>query len=531
MIMPTPEDHIEVEWQFSAPAVAPIAAWLAAARVPGYRITPGPTKDLADTYYDTEDWRIHAACFTCRTREKKDGAELTLKAFAEAKDGMRSRREINERLDVGAPEALSLAPGPGGKLIRSAAGGRPLRAVFTVRTHRQTFLLSDDEGHLGEIALDETAIPLAEAEPVTFARAEVEVDAAAVARARRFVDLLAVTGGLSPVATSKFEAALEATGQHPTPPVPDLGPTAISDAMPTGQVAFAIMRKHFGVFLANEAGTRIGHDIEALHDMRVAARRLRAAMSAFRPFLSPSIQGIRDELGWVAAALGEVRDLDVQLERIGEWREGFDPARVHALDAIGQLFEVRRDASRTRMLRALDSRRYERFVRRFAAVLRRGPARSYAPGSRPILGTAPDLLEMRYRRLRKPGDRIVPGTPAAQYHLLRIEAKRLRYCLEFVGPVYGKPATDFSVRLTALQDVLGLHQDADVAVAMLHDMAASAGRRLGPETVLAMGAISERYRVQAEQLRARFPAVYKPLGGGEWRALRRLLESRRPPAS
>ena len=180
------------------------------------------------------------------------------------------------------------------------------------------------------------------------------------------------------------------------------------------------------------------------------------------------------------------------------------------------------------MLRVLDSRRYERFVRRFTGVLRRGPARRFAPGAPPILATAPDLLETRYRRLRKGGDRIVPRTPAAEYHLLRIEAKRLRYCLEFVGPVYGKPATDFSVRLTALQDLLGLHQDADVAVAMLHDMAGSAGRRLGPETVLAMGAISERYRVQAEDLRSKFPAVYRPLGGREWRALRRLLESRRP---
>ncbi|MBI5948113.1 MAG: CHAD domain-containing protein [Chloroflexi bacterium] len=528
--MSTPEDHIEVEWQFSAPAVGPIAEWLASARVPGYHVTPGAVKDLDDTYYDTDDWRIHAARFTCRTREKKDGAELTLKAFADAKDGMRSRREINERLEVVAPEALAAAPGPGGKLIRAAAGTRPLRPVFSVRTHRQTFLLGDDEGHLGEIALDETSIPREGAEPVRFARVEVEVDAAAVARAQRFVDLLVVTGGLRAVGTSKFEAALEATGQQPTPAVPELGSTAVTDAMPTSEVAFAIMRKHFAVFLANEAGTRIGHDIEALHDMRVAARRLRAAMSAFRPFLSPAIQRIRDELGWVAAALGEVRDLDVQLERIGEWREGFDPGRVHALDAIADLFEARRTAARTRMLRVLDSRRYERFVLRFTAVLRRGPARRFAPGARPILATAPDLLKTRYRRLRKRGDRIVPGTPAAEYHLLRIEAKRLRYCLEFAGPVYGKPATDVSVRLTALQDVLGLHQDADVAVAMLHEMAGRAGRRLGPETVLAMGAISERYRVQAEELRARFPAVYKPLGGSEWRALRRLLESRRPPA-
>ncbi|MBE0608706.1 MAG: CHAD domain-containing protein, partial [Dehalococcoidia bacterium] len=132
---------------------------------------------------------------------------------------------------------------------------------------------------------------------------------------------------------------------------------------------------------------------------------------------------------------------------------------------------------------------------------------------------------------RKAGDRIGKSSPPELYHALRIDAKKLRYALEFVGAgIYGKPAVDFSTRVTALQDVLGLHQDAYVAIDMLQEIADSSGRRLGPATLMAMGVITERYRAHAEELRAQFPSVYKPIAGEEWRKLFKLMEARRPPA-
>ena len=58
---------------------------------------------------------------------------------------------------------------------------------------------------------------------------------------------------------------------------------------------------------------------------------------AFRPFLTPRVLALRDELGWVAAALGEVRDLDVQIDRMDEWREGVPEERAQSLYAIDAL--------------------------------------------------------------------------------------------------------------------------------------------------------------------------------------------------
>jgi len=533
-------DILEVEWQFAAPDIAGVASWLAEARVPGYTVTPGPTKDLHDTYFDSPDWRIHAARYTCRVRTKGTSSELTLKAMAEAQSSMRSRRELTETLEraeralAQAPERTELAspvfaPGPAGQLIRTAVGRRPVMPIFSLHTHRQTFVLADEAGTIGEIAVDETTVPVAETEPYRFSRVEVEVDADAVERAGRFVDLLVAAGGLTPAGSSKFEAALAATGQAVPGPV-SLGPVEVVGTQTAAETAYAILRKQFGAFLANEAGTRLGDDIEALHDMRVASRRLRAAMSAFGQYLPPRMQPLRDQLGWVASALGVVRDLDVQIERLPEWREGFTPEQIVAVDAIEAILRGRRDAARKRMLAVLDSRRYDVFVLRFTAALRRGPPKRFGAGQEPILAVAPDLVERRYKRLDRDGGRIHRNSPPDAYHALRIESKKLRYALEFVGPIYGKAAISFSKRVTELQDVLGLHQDAYVATAMLQELAATSARKLGPNALLTMGAIAERYRQHGVELRAQFPKVFKPLTGVDWTRLLKTMESRRAPA-
>jgi CHAD domain-containing protein len=212
-----------------------------------------------------------------------------------------------------------------------------------------------------------------------------------------------------------------------------------------------------------------------------------------------------------------------------EWRASFEAERAAALEAVEGVLQTRRRAARKRMLAVLDSRRYERLCESFGNSLRIGPPRSFVPGRAPILAVAPDMVERRYKRVRKLGDQIKKDSPPDLYHQLRIDAKKLRYSLEFVGNgIYGKPALEFSARVTAMQDVLGLHQDAYVAIDMLQEVADSSGRRLGPATLMAMGSISERYRTDAVDLRAKFPAVYKPLAGEEWKRLLKLMESRRP---
>ncbi|MEX1104226.1 MAG: CHAD domain-containing protein, partial [Dehalococcoidia bacterium] len=514
--MASPASHTESEWQFAALDVTLLARWLESANIPGYTVVEAGMKEVTDTYFDTDDWRLQRAGLTCRVREKVDGAELTIKTMADAPGGLRQRQERNEPISGNGVEAIFEAQGEVSRAVKLVVGRKPLGPLFTLKQRRRLFRLHDTAGDLGEISLDETTIPLeVEAAPVKLTRVEVEVTD--VERAQRFVDVLVAATGLTPAATGKFQSALIATGMRVVRPQEELGPTAIDERMSVGEVAFAVLRKHFGAFLANEGGTRLGEDIEALHDMRVAARRMRAAMSLFRAYLPVRMESLRLELGWVAAALGEVRDLDVQLERMEEWRAGFDEERAHALDAVEAILHVRRQHARARMLNVLNSRRYESFTRRFAARLGRGPARSFAPGRVSILAVAPDLIEKRYRRVRKQARAIGRETAPEAYHQLRIDGKKLRYALEFVGPIYGRPALDFARGVTALQDVLGLHQDAYVAIDLLEELARTQSRRLSAATMMTMGAISERYRQDAVALRKRFPKVWKQLARAEWK--------------
>jgi CHAD domain-containing protein len=129
--------------------------------------------------------------------------------------------------------------------------------------------------------------------------------------------------------------------------------------------------------------------------------------------------------------------------------------------------------------------------------------------------------------VRKAGNRIGPETPASDYHRLRIRCKRLRYALEFLGELYPGKTQPLISRLVALQNLLGLHQDAEVAIDRLRQLAVSGADGLNPGTIFAMGEIAERLRQGAIELRAQFPTAYARLSGKRWKAFRKVLEDKR----
>jgi CHAD domain-containing protein len=180
------------------------------------------------------------------------------------------------------------------------------------------------------------------------------------------------------------------------------------------------------------------------------------------------------------------------------------------------------------MLEALDSRRFAVFVSRFRRTLRARHVRRSGPASFPARGVAPDLLEGRMRRFRNRAERIGPDSPASAYHRLRIDAKNLRYALEFLADVYPGRTRRLTERLVALQDILGLHQDADVAHERLWQLARENGGELRADTIFAMGEIAERYWQSMAALRAEFPAAYARTKGKTWRAFLKRSEAERP---
>jgi triphosphatase len=580
-------DHQEVEWQFEDADLERVESWLEErAEDLSIAIGPGAKKELVDTYYDTEDWRLYRAGYALRIRRADKETEATMKSLTAAGSGDRGgtsgnawrRREISEPLENGEVENLLKARGPVGERLRALAGVRELRPLFEVHTNRQTFdlvpgeraggpdvaasrtdgsseeIVQDASGdirragaangsRIGEVALDRSEIPLGGGEVASLTRVEVEADVAKAdtvegSGLEGLVEVMEEALELRPARVSKYEAGLFATGLTPEG-ARSLGPVAVDDSLSVGEVAFRVLRWQFAAMGAHESGTRLGEDPEELHDMRVATRRMRAAIKLFEDTLPERARWLRGELKWVAVVLGEVRDLDVQIEQLKRWVARADEDGREPLSEVVSAVEERRDAARELLLEALDSERYARFESSFAEMLRRGPAGETGPGEgpgvsavtgEPILAAAPGLLSRPYRKWRKAAGRINGTSRPEEYHDLRKKGKRLRYALEFLSDVYGEEATGGIVKpLKTLQDDLGRHQDLIVAAGLLEQLATE-GRKLPPRTAFAMGGLAQRNLREAADLRASLPDsdAYRALYNGKaWKDFEKVMKKQR----
>jgi len=527
----------ELEWQFDAADLQPIRNWLTDGAANGRGLTVTNRDDVVqtDVYLDTDDQRFARAGYALRIRrfENRPDAEATLKGFDAGADetGLRNRTELSERLEQPDPLLLVRGSGPVGDRVHAVAGRKELQPLFEVHTRRQTLTLAADGNASGEIALDETSIQTPHGgSPTTLRRIEIEVPENALPAFQPFVDQLRADFALDAANLSKFEAGLAAAGLS-LPAAPTFGPTAIEPELTVGEVAFAVLRRQLAELLANEPGTRLGDDIETLHDMRVASRRVRAALALFEDVVPESVLGLRDDLAWIGGRLGAVRDLDVQLEQLESWLAAASPEDVEGLARLRAVLSAQRSHARAELLDALDSSRYESFVQRFAQILRNPSADAPAGASLPALAVAPDLIDARWTRLRKSGKRIGRSSEAEDYHRLRIRGKRLRYALEFLDDLYPGRARAVLKKLVRLQDVLGLHQDAIVAIERLRRITEEQGGELGPQTTFAMGEIAERYRASVREIRARVPAAYRKIEGKRWASFRKHIEGKRTSGS
>ncbi len=254
-----------------------------------------------------------------------------------------------------------------------------------------------------------------------------------------------------------------------------------------------IVWRHLGRLRAHDPGTRMGHDPEALHDFRVAVRRLRAALRVFAPAFPPRWrEHLKSELQWLGQIGGAVRDLDVQLARIPLYGRTLPAGHRPGLTALQAFMETERTRHRSELLTGLDSRRYFRLLMRLE---------SFALGdahSRVRDAAAHDLIphagarqiRSAWRRLLKRGKKITDAPAPEDLHALRIRAKRLRYLLEFLQELTGKRGRSLVRRLVRLQDLLGAYHDAVVTAEFVHQYAQGAGAQAGGAGMLTLSALA-----------------------------------------
>jgi len=211
---------------------------------------------------------------------------------------------------------------------------------------------------------------------------------------------------------------------------------------------------------------------EGVHQTRVALRRLRSVLKAFRPAAGgPALEGFDDALKRLAQRLGTARDLDVFLLGIGAEAAAAMPGERRLLQLL-RVAEARRQAAYAALREALDGPGFRAMVLDGMALLlerpwRDGGAEREAALEEALPAFASRLLDKRWHRLCSEGEAI-GGLDDAALHELRLTAKRLRYAAELFAPLWpGKAQRRFLKRLAAVQEELGLANDVAVARALV----------------------------------------------------------------
>lgn len=330
---------------------------------------------------------------------------------------------------------------------------------------------------------------------------------------RRIAELLENELGLIRTDRSLLDTALQAVGVEPGGYAPKV--TLVLDPRARGDEAVvAIHGTLLDTVRANEDGVRRNLDVEFLHDLRVAVRRIRAAIGQFKGVL-PTQEAARfnSEFKWLGSVTGPVRDLDVYLQNMAEYRADLPEAIRDDLSPLDAYLRKHHRIEHRRLVKRLNSKRYHRLINGWQNFLQQGPRdESDCPdAARPILDLASERIWAVYRRVYKRGRGVAADTPADVMHKLRIDCKMLRYLLEFSASLYPPDEIRTLVAsLRRLQDNLGNYNDLEVQQTTLTLFAEQMSReRLASVgSLLAMGRLVEHLNRRQLAERDRFASCW-----------------------
>lgn len=474
--------------------------------------------DLVAVYYDTADLRLAREGVTLRRRQggADDGWHLKLPVGSSS-----DRDELSVPLsDGGEPSQAGgppKVPAALTALVTALVRISPLGPVAELRTHREVSVLRDAEGRaLAEAALDdvEVAVPAGAGEgssgvvPGRFRELEVELlDDGDEADLDAVSDALVAAGAVLGAQVSKARRALgaPATALSDVPEPEEVGPRSSAAELVRAYTAEQVraLRRH-------DLGVRRGED-DAVHQMRVAARRLRSGLRVFRPLLDRVwADDLRGELAWLAGELGAARDGEVLAERLSLALEAL-PSDVDATDAArllqAHLDEQHRDGEAV-ALAALRSQRYAALLDRLVDAASSPPTTAAAEGEcRDVL---PPLVKKAWKKLAREVAALRMAGDDDSWHEARKTAKRVRYASEAVTPALGKPAKKLAKQVERVTELLGQHQDAAVAADVLAHLATDRSRALhlprsaaaAAKVGFALGALHAAQRAEVRVLRA-----------------------------
>jgi triphosphatase len=439
-------------------------------------ITKTPRRTLRSVYFDTFAGDLRKEQMFLRVRKARNTHVMGLNRSGPLDDGTLSTGQIDVRVSSLTPTitlfgeeiAAELSRVINGHLLERKFESQIKRRLFCLNLARSLIEVAFDEGFIlagdrrqplteiglelkagEETALYDFAVHLADALPI---RLEIMSEAE-----RGF--LLAEDDRPLPVRAPSLQFSKDAT---------------LDSAIDT------VIASVLGQFVANwPAFTETRHS-ESIHQMRVALRRLRAALALFNHLLPCAEFGnLRAEAKQIAAALAPARDLDAfrQLVETGPLIRYAD--EEESFKALLTAVEERRVAAYAIAQKIIDDPSTTRFVLKLRAFLAHRAWRNALSGTELLRLTEPaalfayETLEWLHRRALKRGRKLLQKPPEER-HRVRIALKNIRYAAEFFNSLFGG-ARAYVRAVSNLQDGLGAFNDVAGATHHLRDVEAAAG--------------------------------------------------------
>ncbi len=489
----------EVEAKFRLGPEAKLSALSAARDLPdGYSAGEQEIRLIDDVYVDSADHALLRAGFALRLRCSKGSTKLTLKGIERAGlEAIHDRFELESRIIPGLAPLDREGWSPVIRRWVDAIAGEETKLLPVVNIGHARLLRPilgpvasadgdpDRRGPVAEWVVEELRVSRPDRdglragipEPIAdFVEAELEL---LPAGSREQLEELSAhwlaQEGVTAQSESKLEQALRMMAEH-RPERPD--ETGIRPETSMVEAGRRMLHRQLYEMLLCEGGARRGEDIEYVHDMRVACRRATGALSVFGEWFEPeALAPVQKLFKTTRRVLGPIRDRDVALEKLAKHQATLSPGAAQELEAVADRWRAEREAAYARLLEWLDGKRYRKLIRQVEALASRpgmGAAEHARGPGKPwqLRHVMPSAIQLRYAIIRsyEPYFEDWDAVPDELLHQLRIDCKRLRYCLEPVEGLMGEAGVKTIARLKEVQTVLGDFNDAVVKRDMLQQM-------------------------------------------------------------
>lgn len=483
-----------------------------------YALAAPSSEALRGAYYDTFDWRLYLK---------------GLALFVE-RNGSKSRLHLVDRLS-GEEVLVTEGSGEPGMIESLPVGGvrdrlapiiqmRRLLPLVEVRGERRDInLLNKDEKTVVRLELL-TSEAIAESAAVALPSRLLVTSLRGYGRdADRFLGWLDETGMATVGENRHLDAALGAIGRQGG----DYSSKLNYKLVPGERADDAtrhIMLDLLATLEGNIDGSAEDIDSEYLHDLRVAVRRTRSALTQIKGVFPPEVvERYKQRFAWIGQITGPTRDLHVYLLKFEDYRDSLPAAYRDALDPFHRYLEQHQISEHRKLRRALGSVKFKTILSEWRALMESAPEdAAEAPNAgRTIKALADERIHKMAKRVLREGRAIDDDSPAEDLHELRKSCKKLRYLMEFFQSLYPKKDIGSLIKaIKVLLDNLGDFQDLEVQALKLEGMAEELRKsRASTHSLLAMGMLIEGLLQRQQRERERFANQFRTFDSSRNQAL------------